>query len=73
MLENLRADSVGISRKYRFEQNYVTHGVKGGVKFWPEDWTKHFRVHCMGTALTRYFRHTRCTQGCKDDYLPGDS
>lgn len=71
MLENLRADSVGISRKYRFEQNYVTHGVKGGVKFWPEDWTKHFRVHCMGTALTRYFRPPVVPRGAKMITFPG--
>ncbi len=48
MLENLRANSVEISRKYRFEQNYVTAEVKSGVKFWPHSWTKHFGLHCMG-------------------------
>lgn len=34
MLENLQADPVTILRKYRFEQNYVTAGVKDGIKFW---------------------------------------
>ncbi|MCX7915468.1 MAG: glycosyl transferase, partial [Verrucomicrobiae bacterium] len=41
MLDDLRADPAGISRRYQMEQNYVTAHIRGGVKFWPEAWTKH--------------------------------
>jgi hypothetical protein len=71
MLENLRADSVRISRKYRFEQNYVTAGVKGGVKFWPHDWTKHFGLHCMGPGPLRLLRSPVLPQGAKIITFPG--
>jgi hypothetical protein len=71
LLENLRASSVEISRKYRFEQNYVTAGVAGGVKFWPEAWTKHFGIHCMGPWPLRYLRAPVLPRGCRIVTFPG--
>jgi hypothetical protein len=71
MLENLQADPANISRKFQYEQNYVTHNVRGGVKFWPESWTKHFRVHCMGSLLFRYLRRPIIPKGSKIITFPG--
>ena len=71
MLENLQADSATISRKYQYEQNYVTHNVRGGVKFWPEKWTRHFRVHCMGSMPLRYLRPPIIPKGAKIITFPG--
>lgn len=71
MLEDLRANPAEVSRKYRFEQNYVTHHVRGGVKFWPEEWTRHFRVHSMGSALTRYLRPPVIPKGARMITFPG--
>ncbi|MDR0901275.1 MAG: hypothetical protein LBM92_00700 [Opitutaceae bacterium] len=56
MLDNLRANPAVVSRKYRYEQHYVTAGIKGGIKFWPGPWTRHFRLHCLGSWLTRLLR-----------------
>lgn len=71
MLENLRADSVRISRKYRFEQNYVTAGIQGGVKFWPPSWTKHFGIHCMGPWPLRWLRPPVLPRNAKMVTFPG--
>jgi hypothetical protein len=71
MLENLQADPATISRKYQYEQNYVTHNVRGGVKYWPEKWTRHFRVHCMGSTLQRYLRPPILPKGAKIITFPG--
>jgi hypothetical protein len=71
MLEDLRANSVEISRQYRFEQNYVTAGVRGGVKFWPYSWTKHFGLHCMGIWPLRYLRPPVLPRGVKIVTFPG--
>jgi hypothetical protein len=71
MLENLRANSVEISRKYRFEQNYVTAGVKGGIQFWPYPWTKHFGLHCMGIWPLRWLRAPVLPKGAKIITFPG--
>lgn len=71
MLENLQKDSANISRHYKFEQNYVTANVKGGVKFWPEPWTKHFSLHCMGPWPLRYLRPPVQPPGVKIVTFPG--
>lgn len=71
MLANLQADSATISRKYQYEQNYVTHNVRGGIKFWPEDWTRHFRIHCMGPWPIRYLRPPILPNGSKIITFPG--
>ncbi|MDR2512408.1 MAG: hypothetical protein LBD01_01205 [Puniceicoccales bacterium] len=71
MLENLRADPGGISRKYQFEQHYVTHGVKGGIKFWPADWVRHFRVHCLPIWPLRMFMAPRLSPKAKIVTFPG--
>lgn len=71
MLENLQADSPTVSRKYQYEQNYVTHNIRNGVKFWPEQWTRHFRVHCMGPWPMRYLRPPIIPAGAKIITFPG--
>lgn len=71
MLDNLRADPAGVSRKYQMEQNYVTAGIRGGIKFWPEAWTKHFRKHCMGVWPLRYLRPPVLPAGAKIIAFPG--
>lgn len=71
MLENLQADPATVSRKYQYEQNYVTHNIRGGVKFWPEGWTRHFRLHCMGPWPLRYLRPPVLPAGAKIVTFPG--
>jgi len=71
MLENLQKDSANISRKYKFEQNYVTANIRGGVKFWPEAWTKHFGIHSMGIWPLRYIRTPVLPHGVKIVTFPG--
>lgn len=58
--------------KYQFEQNYITHAIKGGVKFWPTAWTKHYRKHCTGLWPQRYLINPRIPRGCKVVTFPGD-
>lgn len=70
MLEDLQNDP-NLCVKYQFEQNYVTQHIKGGVKFWPDAWTKHFRRHCMGQWPIRYMRSPTRPPGCKIVTFPG--
>jgi hypothetical protein len=71
MLEDLQANSAEISRKYQFEQNYVTAHLKGGIEFWPEGWIKHFGIHCMGIWPLRYLRPPVLPKGVKIVTFPG--
>jgi len=70
MLEDLQ-ENPELCVKYQFEQNYVTNHIKGGVKFWPAAWTRHFRRHCMGQWPMRYLRPPRKPTGCKIITFPG--
>lgn len=70
MLEDLQ-ENPELCVKYQFEQNYVSHHLKGGVKFWPSAWTRHFRRHCMGQWPMRYLRPPRLPQGCRIVTFPG--
>jgi hypothetical protein len=71
MLENLQADPATISRKFQYEQNYVTHNIRGGIRFWPEAWTRHFRLHCMGPWPMRYLRPPVLPADAKIITFPG--
>ena len=55
ILENFRANPQGIADRVRFEQHYITESVPGGIQFWPESWTRHFRLHCLPPFPLRYF------------------
>jgi len=72
MLENFQANPQGIADKYRFEQHYVTRNIKEGIKFWPKEWVRHYRVHCLGNNyIMRYFRPARLPKGVKIVAFPG--
>jgi hypothetical protein len=71
VLENFRNDPQGIADTYQFEQHYVTHAVTGGVKFWPEAWTRHFRLHCLPPFPLRYFRTARLPASARIVTFPG--
>lgn len=72
MLEQFQKDPQGIADKYRFEQHYVTHNIRGGVKFWPTDWVKHYRVHCLGNYIMRYFKPAKLPAGARVIAFPGE-
>jgi hypothetical protein len=71
IVEGFRADPQGIADRYHFEQHYVTHAVKGGVKFWPDPWTRHFRLHCLPPFPLRYFMVARQPAGARIITFPG--
>lgn len=70
MLEQLRRDPQLMVR-YQFEQNYVSSCLRGGVKFWPAGWTRHFRMHCMGPWPLRYLRSPHLPKGARVVTFPG--
>lgn len=71
LLRDFRADPQGIADKYRFEQHYVTAAVNDGVHFWPEAWTRHFRLHCLPSFPLRYFVPARLPPGSRIVTFPG--
>lgn len=71
ILDDFRANPQAIADKYQFEQHYVTAAAKGGIKFWPEEWTRHFRLHCLPKFPLRYFMTARLPPKAKIVTFPG--
>lgn len=71
ILEQFQADPQGVADRFRYEQHYLTRSIKGGIKFWAEGWTCHFRVHCLGPVLMRYLRPARLPEGVRIVTFPG--
>lgn len=71
VLDDFRADPQGIADRHGFEQHYVTLAVHGGVKFWPEAWTRHFRLHCLPGFPMRYFVPAKLRPGARIITFPG--
>ncbi|MDT8407369.1 MAG: glycosyl transferase [Methylococcales bacterium] len=71
MLDNLRQNPQ-LALHYRYEQNYVSSCIKGGVKFWPGSWTRHFGLHCMGPWPLRYVRTPVLPKKAKIITFPGN-
>ena len=72
MLSDFQKNPQGIAEKYRFEQHYVTHHVKEGVKFWPTKWVRHYRAHCLGGYIQRYLRPAQIPEGASIIAFPGE-
>lgn len=71
ILENFRKWPQAIADKYRFEQHYITSAVTNGIKFWPENWTRHFRLHCLPIFPLRYFVTAKLPKKAKVVTFPG--
>ena len=71
MLEDFQQNPQAIAEQYRFEQHYVTKHVKNGVKFWPNTWVRHYRVHCLGNYFRRYLKPAKIPKGAKIIAFPG--
>ena len=65
VLEKFRADPQGVADREGFEQHHVTHTVPGGIEFWPESWTRLFRLHCVPTFPLMYFQQAKLPPDAK--------
>lgn len=71
IIARFRADPQGVADRCGFEQHFVTESVPGGIKLWPEAWTRHFRLHCLPPFPLRYFMPARLPRGAKIVTFPG--
>ncbi|MFV5214577.1 glycosyl transferase [Azonexus caeni] len=71
LLEEFRADPEGLAGKFQFEQRYVTKRVRGGVRFFPSAWVRHFRLDCLGPWPLRYLRPARLPRDARIVMFPG--
>lgn len=67
----LKDDPVGLPKRYRFEQRFVTRAAPGGVRFWPRPWVRHFRIHCHRTPPLNYFLEPKLPRDARVVIFPG--
>jgi hypothetical protein len=70
LLENLIRDQKQYLAKYNNSQTYISENVSRMV-FWPEEWCRSFKVHCLPKGLNRYFVEPRLPTGTKIVAFPG--
>jgi hypothetical protein len=71
ILEKFRSDPQSIADQFRFEQHFITHCIGNNLKFWPQGWTRHFRLHCLGPLPLRYIRAACLPSNSKIITFPG--
>ena len=71
LLDDFRANPEGLAGRYQFEQRYVTNCVRGGIKFFPSAWVRHFRLDCLGPWPLRYLRPARLPRDARIVMFPG--
>lgn len=53
-----------VLNNYDNEQIYLSKKI-GDIEFWPDDWCKSFKVHCMQPHFIRYFIPPKLPKGAK--------
>ena len=49
---------------FRNEQRFLTHHASG-LDYWPDEWCRSFKRHCMGSPLLRGFRQPEIPSGAR--------
>jgi hypothetical protein len=71
LLENLEADPLKHIRKHGNSQTYISRNIRE-MAFWPEEWCRSFKVHCIPRGLGRYFLQPSLPEGARIVAFPGD-
>jgi hypothetical protein len=58
-------DPQGTADRYRFEQHFVTRNAPNGVRFWPRQWVRHFRIECIPRFPLNYFQNPKLPEGAR--------
>lgn len=84
-LEHLKNDPIGSRKEVRNEQEFITQFVarQGRLKYWPAEWCRSFKRHCLRPFPLSWFQQPRIPAGAKviifhgrphpDDALAGRS
>ena len=63
--ELFASDPQAVADKYRFEQHFVTKNAPNGVKFWPKEWVRHYRIECIPSFPLNYFVDPKPPKGAR--------
>jgi hypothetical protein len=55
VLDYYKQNTEEVTTQYSNEQIYLSRKI-GDIDYWPEDWCKSFKKHCMPAYIIRYFK-----------------
>ena len=64
IFERFANDPEAAFAAFRNEQRFLTHHARG-LGYWPEDWCRSYKRHCMGSPLARHFRRPDVPPGAR--------
>lgn len=71
VFEAFCADAASIVRAHRIEQAYLSHAV-GGMTYWPPEWCRSFKHHCLAPWPLRPWVRPRLPKGARIIVFHGD-
>jgi hypothetical protein len=74
VFEEYNRDPDKVADTFRNEQMYVTDRIdaKEGVLWWPAEWCKSFKKHCLPKGILKLFVPSKLPQGCRIVVFHGD-
>jgi hypothetical protein len=70
LLSSLVENQRSILPRYHNSQTYISENIQQ-MEFWPEDWCRSFKVHCVPRGLKRYFVEPALPAGTRIVAFPG--
>lgn len=64
VLENFKKHRDEILNKHDNEQIYLSKFI-GNIKYWPEEWCKSFKCHCLPGGIFNWFKTPKLPKGAK--------
>ncbi|MBX3443024.1 MAG: hypothetical protein KF774_11520 [Planctomyces sp.] len=70
LLSNLIANHPEVFAKFPNSQTYISESINE-MTFWPDEWCRSFKVHCIPKGLKRYFVEPALPEGTRIVAFPG--
>jgi hypothetical protein len=70
LLSHLVENQQEMMARYQNSQTYISENV-GEMEFWPDEWCRSFKVHCVPRGLKRYFVEPGLPAGTRIVAFPG--
>jgi hypothetical protein len=67
VLQRFVDDQAGMRRRYRNEQEYLSHALheQGKLAYWPKGWCRSFKYHCIPAWPSNYWREPGIPAGTR--------
>lgn len=74
VIDYFRENSDLVRATHRHEQSYLSHKMQelGRLQYWPEEWCRSFKAHCMPPIPLRYFKAPSPPPGARVVIFHGD-